>query len=57
MGTMVGVRGEAYEELAEIHQALAQKYAGLAYQDLSRDPRFVRQESERLEKMRQLQGE
>lgn len=47
-------RGLVYEELAEIHLAHMKKYAVLAYQDLSKDPWYIKLMPERLEKMKQL---
>jgi len=48
-------RGMVYEELAEIHLANVKKFSTLAYQDLSKDPWFIKLEPKRLEKMKQLQ--
>lgn len=51
----VGSRGKVYEELAEIYLAKVKKFSALAYQDLSKDPWFVKLETKRLDKMKQLQ--
>lgn len=53
---LVVARGMVYEELAEIHLANVKKFSALAYQDLSKDPWFIKLEPKRLEKMKQLQG-
>ena len=47
------IRGLVYEELAEVYAALASTYARMAYNDLSHDEWF-RKEQQRLERMKQL---
>lgn len=47
-------RGMVYEELTEIHLALAKKYAGLSYGDLSQIGWTVMIDPVRVEKMRLL---
>lgn len=47
-------RGLIYEELSEIHQAYMQRFAALAYQDLSQNPWFVKLAADRLEKLRMI---
>lgn len=47
-------RGLVYEELAEIDGEKAQMYAGLAYDDLSKDEWFERLEPQRLERLKKL---
>lgn len=49
-------RGLVYEELLEIHLAIAKQFANLAYRDLSKDPWFVKLAAARLEKIKQLQN-
>lgn len=48
------VRGLVYEELAELYVAKAKNFAQLAYKDLSNDEWFKKLESQRLERMKQL---
>jgi tetratricopeptide (TPR) repeat protein len=48
------VRGLVYEELAEVYEHKAMKFAGLCYQDLLNDEWFKKLEPERLERMRKL---
>lgn len=49
------IRGLVYEELAEIYTAEAKRFAGLAYDDLSKDEWFKKLEPKRLERLKQFQ--
>lgn len=51
---LFSVRGLVYEELAEIYHARAKYFAGLAYEDLSKDEWFKKLESARLERLKKL---
>jgi len=51
---LFSVRGLVYEELSEIYQANAKYFAGLAYDDLSKDEWFKKLESTRLERLKKL---
>lgn len=52
---LVVVRGQVYEESAEIYIEKAKNFSTLAYHDLSKDPWIVKFWSEKLAKMKQLQ--
>lgn len=49
------VRGLVYEELAELYQAKAKKFASLAYDDLSHDAMFRETEPKRVERLKNMQ--
>ena len=49
-------RGPIYEEIAEIYLTKAKHFSTLAYQDLSKDPWFIKLEPKRLERLKNLKG-
>jgi len=48
--------GVVYQELAEIYNAYTKKFAMLAYDDLSKDPWFIKLGPDRLKRMMELQS-